>query len=145
MKQSRMSLALESGALDLPAAGKLAVFGARAGDDLSMLPRDRVRIIQGFAPDHDAWAARGYQVGVAPAGPYAAALIFLPRAKAEAHAVVAEAVAHTPGGVIVVDGQKTDGIDSIYKACRRRAHVPEALSKAHGKLFWFSSGPGFED
>lgn len=134
MPQSRLSLALETGAVTIPATGLVAVFRPRAETDLSALPRDRVRIIQGFRPDHDAWAARGYACAVAPEGTYAAALVCVPRAKAEARALIAEAVALTDGPVIV-DGQKTDGIDSLLKACRQRGDVPMPTSKAHGKLF----------
>ena len=38
-------------------------------------------------------------------------------------------------GPVVVDGQKTDGVDSILKAMRKRVPVSVPLSKAHGKLF----------
>ena len=39
------------------------------------------------------------------------------------------------GQSVVIDGQKTDGIDAILKDCRALGlHVGEALSKAHGKL-----------
>ncbi|MEO0752328.1 MAG: class I SAM-dependent methyltransferase, partial [Pseudomonadota bacterium] len=33
----------------------------------------------------------------------------------------------------------------MFKACRKRADVSAALSKAHGKLFYFTAQGGFED
>lgn len=145
MKGSRLSQAVQNGLLVLPESGQIAIIGARAADDLGALPKARCEIIQGFKPDHDALARRGYQVSVAATGPYAMSIVMLPRAKAQARAMLAGAMALTPGGVIVVDGQKTDGVDAIYKECRKRLTVGEAYSKAHGKLFTFAAAPVFED
>ncbi|MCV2882808.1 class I SAM-dependent methyltransferase [Actibacterium sp. XHP0104] len=135
MSHSRLTLALETGAAVLPDDGLIAVIGPDAGADLSALPRDRVQIIQGFRPDHDAWAGRGYQVVTDLGDDYAAAVVFVPRAKAQARLWLARALAATKGGLVIVDGQKTDGIDSLFKDCRKRAACSPALSKSHGKLF----------
>lgn len=143
MTISRLSLALESGAVHLPDAGRIAVFGARQGDDLSALPTDRVQVIQGFYPDHAALKTAGYDCVVEPEGRYAAAIVRLPRSKAEARARIAEAREITEGP-LVVDGQKTDGIDSVLRDIRKRAEVGEVIAKAHGKLF-ASTGGDFAD
>lgn len=140
MSDSRLVTALESGTARLPDAGRIAVFRPRAGDDLSALPVERVHVIQGFRPDHDALAARGFDTGVAASGDYAAALVCVPRAKSEARALVAEAMACTGGGPVIVDGQKTDGVESLLKECRKMGIVGEVLSKAHGKLFTLTGG-----
>ncbi|HEX9857756.1 MAG TPA: methyltransferase, partial [Paracoccaceae bacterium] len=146
MRSSRLTLALDSGAVTLPVAGSIAVYRPHAGDDLSALPKDRVLVVQGFRPDHDAFAARGYRVAVSGGAGHAAALVCLPRAKAEAHALLAEAAASvTPGGPVIVDGQKTDGADAVHRDLRGRVAVSEALAKAHGKIFSFPAGPGLED
>jgi 16S rRNA (guanine1207-N2)-methyltransferase len=141
MSQSRLTLALDAGAVSLPETGRIAVFVPPADADLSALPAERVQIIQGFKPDHDAWAARGYDVRVAPEGAFAAAVLFVPRAKDKARALLAEAVALVSGGPVIVDGAKTDGIDSLLKDCRKRAEVGAPLSKAHGKIFALSAEP----
>jgi 16S rRNA (guanine1207-N2)-methyltransferase len=139
-------MAIESGALALPDAGMIAVYGPQAGDDLSALPHDRVEVINGFRPDYDAFKAQGYAVKFAGGGSYAAAVVCLPRAKAEARGLLAQAAAEVaPGGIIAVDGQKTDGIDAMFKDMRARLPVSAALSKAHGKLFTFAAGPGLAD
>ncbi|MDJ0629645.1 MAG: methyltransferase [Rhodobacter sp.] len=140
MSVPRLKTALDAGAVSLPADGRIAVFRPRAGTDLSVLPKDRVHVIQGFKPDHDAFAALGFDTGAVPEGSYAAALVFLPRAKAAAHGLMAQAMALTGGGPVVVDGQKTDGVESLLKDCRKRAEVGEVVSKAHGKLFAVTGG-----
>lgn len=141
MADSRFSLALRIGAIVLPAEGRIAVFRPRAGTDLTALPKHRVQVIQGFWPDHRAFVAAGYDCTVSAEGSYTAAVVFLPRAKAEARALLAEAVRLCGGGPVVVDGQKTDGVDSLYKDCRKRGASQSApYAKAHGKLFTLSGG-----
>ena len=44
-------------------------------------------------------------------------------------------------GPIIIDGQKTDGIDSIYKECKKSgSSVGSAYSKSHGKVFEIFNG-----
>jgi 16S rRNA (guanine1207-N2)-methyltransferase len=142
MSTPRLTTALDTGACVLPGAGRIAVFRPRAGMDLSALPKDRVHVIQGFRPDHDFFAAQGYDAAPEPEGRYAAAVVCLTRAKAEARGLVALAARITDGPVIV-DGQKTDGVESVLKDCKKRAAVGEVVSKAHGKLF--VARGGFDD
>ena len=136
MRSARLELALASGALVLPALGNIVVMRPRAGDDLSMLPQDQVVVQTGFKPDYDYFAAQGYRMGPAEA---AVAIVCVPRAKAEARAMMAQAMG---AALIVVDGQKTDGIESLLKDCKALGlQVGEALSKAHGKLAIVTPGP----
>lgn len=143
MRNARLQFALASGAWDLPATGKIAVYRPHLGDDLSALPRDRVVVVTFFKPDHDHFA-RIYPV--TPDAPYAAALVCLPRSRDGARALLAQAAVEVvPGGLIAVDGQKTDGIDTALKDLRGRVSVSESLSKAHGKLATFAAGPELRD
>ena len=128
----------------LPDAGRIAVFAPRVGADLRALPQDRVEVITGFKPDADYFGGLGYTCVVAPEGRYGAAIVYLPRAKMLARALVAEAAAVTDGPIIV-DGAKTYGIESMLKECRRRVAVSAPMSKAHGKIFSFPAGPEFTD
>ncbi|QBF30339.1 class I SAM-dependent methyltransferase [Thalassococcus sp. S3] len=136
----RLSLALSEGALSLPETGRIAVFGASPDADLSALPRARCQIVTPLRPAYDHWRAQGYECGTDPAGPFACSIVFLPRAKAAARAVIAQAMALTSGPVLI-DGAKTDGIDSLLKEVRKRLPVSGSLSKAHGKLFWLPADP----
>lgn len=138
MSSPRLSLALADAAA-LPVSGTILVSGARAGEDLSALPRDRVVIVQGFRPDHDALAAQGFRVtpdiDMVPDA-VAAAVLFLPRARAAArHALASVMRRLAPGWPIWIDGQKTDGIDTMLKDVRARTAVSQPIAKAHGKIF----------
>lgn len=135
MRSARLELALQSGALVLPDLGDIVVLRPRAGDDLSALPHARVVVKTGFKPDHDYFAAQGYRTE----GSGVVAIVCVPRAKAEARALMAEA---SGADLIVVDGQKTDGVEALLKDCKALGlAVGEALSKAHGKLALVTPGP----
>lgn len=142
MSHPRLSLALDAPDA-LPDAGVIALWNPSAATDLGDLPRGRVQAVQGFFPDHAALVARGIDTRAEPEGPYAASVVFVPRAKAEARAILAEAAARTvPGGRIWVDGAKIDGIDSLLRELRGRAEVSEPIAKAHGKIFSFRADAG---
>ena len=144
MRASRIELALEEGLFALPETGQIAVYRPHQGDDLSALPRERVTVLTGFRPDHDHFAARGY--ATEGAAPYAAALVCLPRARDHAKALLAEAVASLPpGATVLVDGQKTDGIESILRDLKTRVTLTGPIAKAHGRIAAFAAGPGLED
>lgn len=138
----RVTLALE--AAPLP-EGEIVVFGAVAGAaDLSALPVERVTMVTPMRGDCDHFSALGYRTmpALETPGPFAAALIFIPRARDAARAVLAEAVAALPSGApIWVDGAKTDGIDALYRELRKLAAPGEALAKAHGKIFCLPAAP----
>ena len=139
MAHPRLSLALDAPDA-LPAEGRVALFAPPGGLDLAGLPKDRLVAVQPLRPDHDALAARGVAVTQAAQGPYAAAVVFAPRAKAQAHALLAEAAATVvPGGPVWVDGDKTSGIDSLLKELRGRVALGPALPKAHGKIACFDA------
>ena len=91
MIDARLQLALDGGGLELPAEGTIAVFQPPRDSDLPGLDNDRVQIIHDFKPGYDAWAARGYDVVRTIKDRYAACIVCLPRAKAEARAVIAAA------------------------------------------------------
>ncbi|WP_204115631.1 class I SAM-dependent methyltransferase [Shimia biformata] len=137
MTHARLPLALDGAGLVLP-EGRIAVFGPNALTDLSVLPCDRVQVVTGFKPDYDALQAQGYDCVTEATGDFDAALVFLPRAKALAQARIE--IAARLARLVIVDGQKTDGVDSIWKACRQRADILGGMSKGHGRLFWFQNG-----
>lgn len=141
MRSARLDLALQDGVFAPPATGDIAVYAPREGDQFSALSIARVQIITGFRPDAEWFAARGYQMGNGV--PYVAALVCLPRAKEAARALISRAMAEVvPGGPVAVDGQKTDGIDSLLRECRGMGlAITGPVSKAHGKLFVLTAGP----
>ena len=142
MSHPRLALAVEDGLL--PAEGRIGVFAPRAETVLSDLPKDRCQVITGFKPDYDLFAGQGFDCVTTAQGPYALSIVFLPRAKKLARALIAKAATLT-AGVVLVDGQKTDGIDSVLKELRRRVELQSVISKAHGKLFSFAAGTDLSD
>lgn len=138
MRSARLSLALETATLVLPEAGQIAVIRPRVGDDLSDLPQGRVLVVTGFKPDAEWFSARGYAVSTDLPPDLAAAIVCLPRSKTHARHLIAQAAAAVvAGGVVVIDGQKTDGVDALLRDLRGRVPLSEALAKAHGKLAVF--------
>ncbi|MEM9436999.1 MAG: class I SAM-dependent methyltransferase [Pseudomonadota bacterium] len=124
----RLSLALEEG---LELSGPVLVRHPGVETDLSALTDFDVE-----TPDIRV-AERFGDVNPEPRD-YAASLIIAPRAKDLARDLIATA----PGALVVVDGQKTDGIDSLWRECRKRAEVMGSVTKAHGRIFWMKADQG---
>lgn len=136
MRGSRLALAFGQ-----PPAGPVLLLGPPGDADLSALGDAPCVIAQPLFPDHRALSLRGFQVAPEAEGPAASAVVFLPRAKALAHAMIHRAAAILPAGAALwIDGQKTDGIDSILRDIRARTPVGEVISKAHGKIFSVTAG-----
>lgn len=138
----RLSLALQEG-LALPESGTVALLHPRAGEMLDALPATRLAVVTPHIADHAFFAAQRLVLHQHPeaAGRVAAAFVCLPRARAEARDLVARAAAMTDGPVIV-DGQKTDGIDAMLRALRERVALSGPIAKGHGKIGWFASPGG---
>ncbi len=134
MLAHRLSLALERKIVSLPENGKIAVVSPVAGTDLSALPRERTEVVSRSFRVHQTFTGSGFRVVPVPEGTYAMAILSLPRAKAAARAALAEIVPVTSGPT-VIDGQKTDGVESLQRELGRRAVVGEVLVKAHGRMF----------
>ncbi|KUJ73311.1 MFS transporter [Ruegeria marisrubri] len=137
----RLSLALESG---LDPSEPLSVLLPTPEHALSALPRT-AEVVQPFKPFHDHFAAQGFIVTPESDKPCQDVILFMPRAKALARALVHQACSRA-SGTIVVDGAKSDGVDSLLKDIRKRVNVEGPFAKAHGKIFWFKADPtAFED
>lgn len=138
---SRLSTALSEGSLVLP-EGPICVLRPPLDYDTTALPRERVTILQTFRPDAAGWGDAGYPVSKTIV-PCDLAVVVVPRAKALAKAMIAQAAA--TAGMVVVDGNKTDGIDSLFKACRKALGEVPSITKAHGRIFWFPATDAFAD
>ena len=90
-----------------------------------------------FRPFFDVLADQGFETTQSPDGSNVAVLVQITRSKAETLGLIAQAFRLAqPGGVVIVDGDKTDGIESALKQCREILPADGVISKAHGKLFW---------
>lgn len=141
MSQSRLSTALDDGLITLP-SGKIAVMRPSASYDIAALPRDQVAIVHSFYPDVAAWQGARYPV-TQTLDHAAVAIVVVPRAKALARAMVAAAC--RMADFVIIDGQKTDGVDSLFKACRKALGDLPSITKAHGRIFWFAKTDVFDD
>ncbi|MCL6282794.1 methyltransferase [Ruegeria sp. 2012CJ41-6] len=128
----RLDLARDSG---LTLSDALSVMLPTPAQDLSGLPRTSL-VVQPFKPFHDHFADQGFHCADASDATCDDIILFIPRAKAQARALLHRACQRASGWV-VVDGAKTDGIDSLLKEVRKRVPVEGPISKAHGKIFWF--------
>jgi 16S rRNA (guanine1207-N2)-methyltransferase len=138
---SRLTTALQDGLLTL-SDGPIAVLRPTAMFDVSALPRDDVQIVHGFSPDVTAWQNAGFPVSE-NISDVTTAIVVVPRAKALARALIADACAKSD--FVIIDGQKTDGIDSIFKECRKRLGNLPSIPKDHGRIFWFTATDDFAD
>ena len=141
MSQSRLTTAILDGALTLP-AGKVTIMRPPADYDVSQIDRDSIMIAQGYYPDFAAWSGAGYPV-TARAEPAEVAIVVVPKSKTLARGMIAAAASWAK--LVIVDGQKTEGIDSLFKDCRKRLGALPTLTKGHGRIFWFDGGDAFAD
>ncbi|KQI67775.1 MFS transporter [Loktanella sp. 3ANDIMAR09] len=138
---SRLATALTDGSLTLP-DGPVTVMRPNMDTDLSPLMGHDVMIQHTHAPEVEAFRAAGYTVST-DADPGATTIVVVPRFKALAQSLVAQAA--RGGGLVVVDGQRSDGIDSLFRACRKRLGNLPSIPKAHGRIFWFPATDAFAE
>ncbi|MCA8881943.1 MAG: class I SAM-dependent methyltransferase [Rhodobacteraceae bacterium] len=140
MSASRLALALSQGHFDPRTVDRVLAAGIATPVEVAEFEAAELQVVQPLQPDHDRLAAAG--LSVAPdfpeaAAPFDLAYVALPRARDRARGWIASASARLrDGGWLVVDGAKTDGIDSLWRAARDRLDGADALTKAHGRLFW---------
>lgn len=139
MTASRLNIAIDQDGLVLPDSGQIAVLRARSPIDHDRIARERLRLFNSFRPEFDRLDALDYPVAADFSGQYAASMVEITRSKAETLGLVAMATMATdPGGIVLVDGAKTDGIDSVLKHCKALFQPISVVAKSHGKLFWFT-------
>ena len=155
MMDTRLSLALEAGHVSLPEVGEIVVLGA-SGQSLAGLPAERLLLVCDDVAAANSYEAQGYTVLSSLPDTAAAVIVFVPRGRLEGRVLFAQAAGLT-GGQFIVDGVKTDGIDSHFKELRKRGDCSAAYSKAHGKIFtcqltspavvddWLDAGKGGEN
>ena len=135
---TRLSLALDKGLLELP-SGAVGFWNAPG---TFHPPVENAYLSQSFAPWLEALKAQGLRVSPEPDAPVAASVIFCHRAKPATLDLIAKAIQLTePGGLIALEGDKTDGVDSVIKLVKPLAPEVETFAKSHGKLAWFAN-PG---
>ncbi|MBS1303061.1 methyltransferase [Loktanella sp. SALINAS62] len=139
---SRLATALDDGAMTLP-GGAVTVMRPGADYDLSPLSDRDITIQHTHATEVEAFRAAGYTVSRDRPAAATTTIVVVPRFKALARSMIAQAAATS--GMIVVDGQRSDGIDSLFRDCRKRLGDLPSITKAHGRIFWFAATDVFAD
>jgi 16S rRNA (guanine1207-N2)-methyltransferase len=121
------------------------VFNAETPHQIAALKDLKPTIYQTFAPSVTNLEAAGYDVVQSVQSDFDVAVVLLPKAKALSRHLIATAQKCTHSGLVIVDGQKDAGIDPILKDLRKRASLGDAVSKAHGKIAWFSGDTDLSD
>ena len=125
----------ETGLLPMPAAGARVLFlGARPGFrvpdgfDADLSP------VQGFRPDFLALQREGFAASPEPQGDgYDLALVLAGRHRGENELCLAEAIARVkPDGLIVIAGDKTDGVASLRQRLEKSEDsMAAAVARKH--------------
>ena len=130
---ARLTLAFDTGLAR--GDGAVALLHPPVGFDLAGLPTPL--IIQPHVALNDAWHNQGFACDVVlPDRRFALAVVCCTRSKQQTADLIAQAAACAD--IVVVDGQKIDGVDSHYKTLRKLTRVKGMITKAHGRLFWFA-------
>ena len=72
------------------------------------------------------------------------AIISIPKSKKLARHLIYLATKAVPEGLIIVDGNKSDGIESIIRDLEKKIKITNVISKAHGKTTWFETPADLE-
>jgi 16S rRNA (guanine1207-N2)-methyltransferase len=135
----RLAFALDAGELALPENGDVCVLRAEPSAFLEAVPRGRLICEQTDRIAYDRLRTAGYEVMTRLACTDAAMIVVnLTRSKAESRGNAARALERLdPGGILVVNGAKTDGIDSLVRELRKILPLEASYSKAHGRVATF--------
>ena len=77
-------------------------------------------------------------------GKFNLAMISIPKSKKLARHLIYLATKAVPEGLIIVDGDKNSGIESIIRDLKKQTQITNIVSKAHGKTAWFETPTDLE-
>ena len=72
------------------------------------------------------------------------AIISIPNSKKLARHLIYLATKAVPEGLIIVDGDKSNGIESMIRDLKKHTKITNFISKAHGKTAWFETPTDLE-
>ena len=138
MSDIRLGLAIRDRVLaDLP--DEMVVLGPADPEALSAFAGMRLSCVQRSYRLTQAYQAQGHTVIETLPDHQSCVFVSVPRSKSDARDLIAQAIGCAPAGRVIVDGQKTDGIDSLSKALVKAGANIQSFSKAHGKTIWFDA------
>ena len=132
----------DTGRLPLPEKGECRIFlNAVVLRDADPVWTDTLACEQGFRPDYLALKRNGYSVspGLDPVSGHDGALILASRSRDQNQLNLTRAWNDSKaGGVILMGGDKTSGIQSLRKWASARTGITGSLSKHHAVVFWIT-------
>ena len=72
------------------------------------------------------------------------AIISIPKSKKLAKHLIYMATKAVPEGLIILDGDKSNGIESLIRDLKKQTQIINVVSKAHGKTAWFETPADLE-
>ncbi|WP_112321238.1 class I SAM-dependent methyltransferase [Oceanibium sediminis] len=82
-------------------------------------------------------AHRATAVPDLPEGQFDVVVVCLQRNRAQSFGLLSDGLTRlADGGLLVIDGQKTDGVDAFLKRLKTAVPMDGVLSKSHGKIAW---------
>ena len=139
MFKSRFQLGIRDGNFDFDKSKKFVVLHPELDSDVTELAEfDPVFVHRSF-PAVKRFVSMGYEHISQIKGDFDFAVLHIPRSKVLARHLIWLATKLAPRGTILVDGAKTQGIESLSKEIRKLITLEGTISGAHGRLFWFQS------
>lgn len=126
-------LALAFSELDLPPDPRVLVLNAQdAGLPIMASQIDHHTFLK---PRYDRLVARGADVIEGFAPPYDCAVVHITKSKAESRGLIGLAYQQlATSGILIIDGQKTDGIEGRIRELKKLSDMAPTTSKSHGKI-----------
>lgn len=111
----------------------------RAKPDRLWTRFENLTAIQSFYPDHTALTKAGVSLADKVPSNQSLSIVQITRSKVESLGLIADGLAClSKGGLMIIDGNKSDGIESLLKIVNKELGVEARYSKAHGKCFWLT-------
>lgn len=138
MSFDRLTRALDQGLFDIDPAASITVFNAPAGFVEFSRAHKNLTALTPYFTHKSALERDGIKSVTTADVATDIAIVSVHRSKEANLWYLSQALKLTrPGGQVIVDGSKTDGVDTIYKTLRKLFDPIEAFSKAHGRLISF--------
>ena len=101
---------------------------------------ERLVAYQTFYPVVDQLETAGIKcVQNIPEQKFDLAIVRIPKSKKLARHFIYLATKAVPKGLIVIDGDKTSGVESVIRDLKKKVKIDTVVSKAHGKTTWFKT------
>lgn len=135
-RSDRLLRPFEDGDLSVP-TGTVLFLNAHASAVIDLIGREKITAYQNFKPSFDLLDQGGISLCDTVSGQYEMTILTLPRARGEGRGLIAQAWEATAlGGIMVISGEKVNGIESILKEMRHAIEITGVTSKSHGKIAW---------